>query len=58
MDRTAYLVAIAEADAQGAALPVDVNRSPPTPWDPQLQKAFDADCRVVHEERLIPSLLV
>ena len=57
MDRSSYLDAIDEADAHRAELPVDTYRSPPTPWDPPLQQAFDQYRRVVHEERLISSLL-
>jgi uncharacterized protein (TIGR02679 family) len=52
-----YLAAIDEAEAQGAPLPVQVPRCPPTPWDPGLQAAFDKHRKVVHEERLISALL-
>jgi hypothetical protein len=38
-------------------LPVDPYRSPPTPWDPTLQETFDAERRIVHEERLLSILL-
>jgi uncharacterized protein (TIGR02679 family) len=58
MDRTSYLDALADAEVQGAALPVDGHRSPPTLWDPNLQPAFDQHRRIVHEERLIGSVLV
>lgn len=57
MDSTAYLEALAEAESKGATLPIDQRRSPPTPWDCELQAAFDRHRRVVHEERLISSLL-
>lgn len=57
MDCTAYLEALAEAELQDAALPTDGHRSPPTPWDRELQEAFDSHRLVVHEERLIQSLL-
>ncbi len=57
MDCTAYLEALAEAELQGAALPTDGRASPPTPWDRELQEAFDSHRLVVHEERLIQSLL-
>jgi uncharacterized protein (TIGR02679 family) len=57
MDRAAYEAALAEADDQGLRLPVDAHPAPPTPWDPGLQAAFDRDRRVVHEERLLDSLL-
>jgi uncharacterized protein (TIGR02679 family) len=52
-----YRQAVASAEAEGTGLPADDHRSPPTPWDPELQAAFD-ECRlVVHEERLLPDLL-
>jgi uncharacterized protein (TIGR02679 family) len=53
----AYRNALATADAEGARLPVDPHLSPPTPWDPDLQAAFDQDRRIVHEERLLDQLL-
>lgn len=57
MDEAAYLAAIAAADADRAPLPVDPRHSPPTPWDPSLQMAFDRHRRIVHEERLLARLL-
>lgn len=51
-----YLAAINEAEAQGAPLPVQGPRCPPTPWDPGLQSTFDVHRKIVHEERLISSL--
>ncbi len=57
MDAPSYLAAVADADASGAPLPTDPLRSPPTPWDPDLQRAFDQHRRIVHEERLLPGLL-
>lgn len=57
MDRAAYLEALGEAESQGATLPTDGHQSPPTPWSRELQEAFDRHRLVVHEERLIPSLL-
>lgn len=58
MDSAAYLHAIAEAESSGAPLPVDQHRSPPTPWDPTLQEVFDQRRLIVHEERLIHSVLI
>lgn len=52
-----YLDALAAADAQGVELPVDANQSLETPWDRGLQDAFNAERRIVHEERLLPGLL-
>ena len=57
MDSESYLRAVRDADAAGATLPVDPYRSPPTPWDPTLQETFDAERRIVHEERLLSILL-
>ena len=57
MDRDSYVDALDVAEAEGAQLPRDDHRSPPTPWDPELQVIFDSYRLIVHEERLIPSLL-
>jgi hypothetical protein len=57
MDVAAYHEALAATDLEGAKLPVDAHRAPPTPWDPQLRDAFDHDRRIVHEERLLELLL-
>lgn len=57
MDRDSYLNALAAADDDGARLPVDPHRAPPTPWAPDLQASFDQDRRIVHEERLLARLL-
>jgi uncharacterized protein (TIGR02679 family) len=57
MDSDSYRQALAVADDDGARLPTDPHRSPPTPWDPDLQTAFDEDRRIVHEERLLAQLL-
>jgi uncharacterized protein (TIGR02679 family) len=57
MDASSYLAALGDADRAGAPLPTDEHRSPPTPWDPPLQAAFDLHRRVIHEERLLASLL-
>ncbi len=53
-----YLAALADADAHGVELPLD-DRSPGvTPWDPDLRGVFDRERRIVHEERLLPDLLL
>jgi len=57
MDRDSYVNALAVAEAAGAQLPHDSLHSPPTPWDPGLQVTFDERRLIVHEERLISSLL-
>lgn len=57
MDRAAYLAAVDDARSRGAPLPADPHPAPPTPWDPALQAAFDACRRIVHEERLLATLL-
>ena len=58
MDSEAYLDALAEAESNGATLPTDTRRSPPTPWSSDMQHVFDKHRLVVHEERLIQSLLI
>jgi len=57
MDRASYYEALVSADMDGARVPTDPHRAPPTPWDPPLQDAFDHDRRIVHEERLLDLLL-
>ena len=57
MDSASYRDALAIADTNGARLPLDPHRSPPTPWDADLQSVFDQDRRIVHEERLLALLL-
>lgn len=52
-----YSTAVAAAERDGVALPVDAAAAPPTPWDPALQAAFDERHLVVHEERLLDELL-
>ena len=58
MDSESYLAAVAEAESNGASLPSDRRRSPPTPWSKKLQDVFDMHRLIVHEERLIKSLLI
>ena len=57
MDVVSYHEALAAAERDGATLPADPHRAPPTPWDPALQDAFDEQRRIVHEERLLDLLL-
>lgn len=57
MDSESYVRAVDEAEALGANLPEDAHRCPPTPWDPRLQEVFDGRRLIVHEERLIRSIL-
>jgi uncharacterized protein (TIGR02679 family) len=57
MDAADYLAAVAVADDAGVELPVDAAPPGPTPWDPSLQATFDRRRLIVHEERLLPSLL-
>ncbi len=52
-----YLSAVTAAAEEGVVLPVDPDNARFTPWDPSLQMAFNASRLVVHEERLIDSLL-
>lgn len=52
-----YLAALAEADAEGAALPLEPHPPGPTPWDPALAEAFERERRIVHQERLLEELI-
>ena len=52
-----YREALDAADAEGTQLPLDGLEPGPTPWDPALRDLFDRERRVVHEERLLPSLI-
>jgi Protein of unknown function C-terminus (DUF2399)/Protein of unknown function N-terminus (DUF3323) len=58
MDATSYRAAVAQAEADDVALPIDPLPCPPTPWDPALAQAFGECGLVVHEERLLPDLLL
>lgn len=58
MSAADYRAALAAADAEGAALPVETRAPGPTPWDPELREVFDRERRVVHQERLLPELIV
>jgi uncharacterized protein (TIGR02679 family) len=57
MDATDYQAALAIADTRGEALTKEKRAPGPTPWDPALQQLFERERRIVHEERLLPSLL-
>lgn len=57
MDAADYVAALAAADAEGAILSRDPRSPGPTPWDPALQRVFDRERRIVHEERLLPALV-
>ena len=52
-----YLDALNAADTDGIALPIDETAAPGTPWEPTLQRTFDQQRRVVHQERLLDLLL-
>lgn len=53
-----YESALGAARAGGVMLPGDPTSAPPTPWDPALQATFERHHLVVHEERLLPELLL
>ena len=57
MNARDYREALDAADAEGTRLPQDSLSPGPTPWDPALRELFDRERRIVHEERLLPSLL-
>ena len=57
MGTSDYRAALATADAEGTVLPIDANAPGPTPWDPELERAFDRERRIVHQERLLPVLI-
>lgn len=57
MDAADYRAAVASADQAGVELPVDDAPAGPTAWDPELQAEYNAQRRIVHEERLLPRLL-
>lgn len=52
-----YQAALAAAEASGVVLPVEPAAPGPTPWDSELRDLFDAERRVVHEERVLDDLL-
>ena len=52
-----YLAAADDAARTGVTLPEDHRALPATPWDPALRAAFTERRVVVHEERLLDSLL-
>lgn len=53
-----YRSAVEEAVSAGVRLPRSDTDAGPTPWDPPLQATFNHLRAVVHEERLLPALLV
>lgn len=57
MDAVDYLEALGTAEQFNVSLPLEPSAPGPTTWDEALASAFDADRRVVHEERLLPALL-
>jgi uncharacterized protein (TIGR02679 family) len=57
MTAEAYLTALDVADAAGLALPLDPRTCGPTPWDPDLGTVFGDQRKIVHEERLLASIL-
>ena len=58
MSSADYLDALTEAHAAGVELPHDPAPVGPTPWEPALATLFASRRLVVHEERLLPSLLL
>lgn len=52
-----YCDALRTANDQAIPLPIDELSPGPTPWDPALRDAFDRERRIVHQERLLPSLI-
>jgi len=52
-----YRAALAAADVEGATLPREPQAPGSTPWDPPLQRVFDHERRVVHQERFLPGLI-
>lgn len=52
-----YRAALAAADADGVVLPIEPVAPGPTPWDADLRDLFDAERRIVHEERVLDDLL-
>jgi uncharacterized protein (TIGR02679 family) len=52
-----YRDAVAAAIADGVELPVEDRTVPPTPWDPDLRRELRSHAVVVHEERLLDTIL-
>ncbi|EIV94703.1 DUF2399 domain-containing protein [Frankia sp. QA3] len=57
MSAADYRTAVEAARAEGVELPRDPAPAPPTPWDPDLAAAFTAERAIVHEERLMDTVL-
>jgi uncharacterized protein (TIGR02679 family) len=53
-----YEAAINSAQADGVVLPTETRTTPHTPWDPLLATVFETHRSIVHEERLIDTLLL
>lgn len=53
-----YSDALSEANVVGVELPIDIADPGPTPWDEGLREVFRSSRKVVHEERVLDSLLV
>jgi uncharacterized protein (TIGR02679 family) len=58
MTEQAYLEALSQAEDAGVELPVDPSPAGPTPWAPALRAVFDERRRIVHEERLLDTILL
>ena len=52
-----YLAAVEDATQDGVSLTEDPRAVPPTPWDPSLRTAFAQHRLVIHEERLLDTML-
>jgi uncharacterized protein (TIGR02679 family) len=57
MSAPEYYDALVQASAAGVELPRDPPPSPPTPWDPDLARAFNEHRAIVHEERVMDDVL-
>lgn len=57
MDAADYRAAVEAAAADGVVLPAEDRPVPATPWDPQLRDELASQRLIVHEERLIDTLL-
>ena len=57
MTTAAYEQAVAAADAAGVELPESEPAAVDTPWDPELTESFNRHLRIVHEERLLDTIV-
>jgi uncharacterized protein (TIGR02679 family) len=53
----AYLAALSDAADHDVVLPTDASLIPATPWDDDLARAFELHRLVVHEERIMDTVL-